>query len=56
MGEVLHILRNDAGNLRLMGKEMLVTLMMEGKFSGGGLQTFDADKDLMSALAWGLVE
>ena len=42
--------------LRLMGKKMLVALMMEGKFSGEGLQSLDADEDLMSAMAWELVE
>ena len=29
--------------LRLMGKKMLVALMMEGKFSGEGLQALDTD-------------
>ena len=42
--------------LRLMGKKMLVALMMEGKFSGEGLQAIDADEDLMSAMARELVE
>jgi superfamily II DNA or RNA helicase len=42
--------------LRLMGKKMLVALMMEGKFSGEGLQALDADEDLMSAMARELVE
>ena len=42
--------------LRLMGKKMLVALMMEGKFSGEGLQAFDTDEDLMSAMARELVE
>ena len=42
--------------LRLMGKKMLVALMMEGKFSGEGLQTLDTDEDLMSAMARELVE
>jgi len=42
--------------LRLMGKKMLVALMMEGKFSGEGLQSLDADEDLMSAMARELVE
>jgi hypothetical protein len=41
---------------RLMGKKMLLALMMEGKFSGEGLQTLDADEDLMSAMARELVE
>jgi hypothetical protein len=35
---------------------MLVALMMEGKFSGEGLQTLDTDEDLMSAMARELVE
>jgi 8-oxo-dGTP pyrophosphatase MutT (NUDIX family) len=39
-----------------MGKKMLVALMMEGKFSGEGLQSLDADEDLMSAMARELVE
>jgi hypothetical protein len=42
--------------LRLMGKKMLVALMMEGKFSGEGLQAPDTDEDLMSAMARELVE
>jgi hypothetical protein len=37
--------------LRLMGKKMLVALMMEGKFTGEGLQALDTDEDLMSAMA-----
>jgi hypothetical protein len=42
--------------LRLMGKKMLVALMMEGKFSGEGLQSLDTDEDLMSAMVRELVE
>ena len=42
--------------LRLRGWKMLVELMMEGKFSGEGLQSLDADEDLMSAMARELVE
>ena len=42
--------------LRLMGKKMLVAMMMEGKFSGEGLQAVDTDEDLMSAMARELVE
>jgi SNF2-related domain len=42
--------------LRLMGKKMLVALMMEGKFSGEGLQALDTDEDLLSAMARELVE
>jgi hypothetical protein len=39
-----------------MGKKMLVALMMEGKFSGEGLQSLDANEDLLSAMARELVE
>jgi hypothetical protein len=39
-----------------MGKKMLVALMMEGKFTGEGLQSLDTDEDLMSAMARELVE
>jgi hypothetical protein len=39
-----------------MGKKMLVALMMEGKFSGEGLQSLDADEDVLTALARELVE
>jgi hypothetical protein len=42
--------------LRLMGRKMLVALMIEGKFSGEGLQSLDANEDLMSAMARELVE
>jgi hypothetical protein len=42
--------------LRLMGRKMLVALMMEGKFSGEGLQSLDADEDLVAAMARELVE
>jgi hypothetical protein len=35
---------------------MLVALMMEGKFSREGLQAFDTDEDLLSAMASELVE
>jgi hypothetical protein len=42
--------------LRLMGKKMLVALMMEGKFSGEGLQALDTDEDLLSAMARELLE
>jgi hypothetical protein len=42
--------------LRLMGRKMLVALMMEGKVSGEGLQSLDADEDLMAAMARELVE
>jgi hypothetical protein len=39
-----------------MGRKMLVVLMMQGKFSGEGLQSLDADEDLMSAMTRELVE
>ena len=42
--------------IRHMGKKMLVALMMEGKFSGEGLQTLDANDDLLTAMARELVE
>jgi hypothetical protein len=42
--------------LRLMGKKMLVALMLEGKFSGEGLQALDTDDDLMNAMVRELVE
>ena len=42
--------------IRHMGKKMLVALMMEGKFSGEGLQSLDANEDLLSAMARELVE
>jgi hypothetical protein len=42
--------------IRHMGKKMLVALMMEGKFSGKGLQSLDADEDMFTALARELVE
>jgi hypothetical protein len=42
--------------LRLMAKKMFVALMMEGKFSGEGLQSLDANEDLMNAMARELVE
>ncbi len=42
--------------IRHMGKKMLVALMMEGKFSGEGLQSLDADEDLLTAMARELVE
>jgi hypothetical protein len=42
--------------LRLMGKKMLVALMMEGKFSGEGLHSMDADDDMLAAMARELVE
>jgi hypothetical protein len=42
--------------LRLMGRKMLVALMMEGKFSGEGIHSMDAEDDLMAAMARELVE
>ena len=41
--------------LRLMGKKMLVSLAMEGKFSGEGLHSFDEDDDMLTAMARELV-
>jgi hypothetical protein len=42
--------------IRYMGKKLLVALMMEGKFSGEGLQSLDADEDMLTAMARELVE
>jgi hypothetical protein len=39
-----------------MGKKMLVALMMEGKFSGEGIHSMDAEDDMMAAMARELVE
>jgi hypothetical protein len=39
-----------------MGKKMLVTLMMEGKFSGEGIHSLESDDEMMSAMAHELVE
>jgi GAF domain-containing protein len=41
--------------LRLMGKKLLVSLAMEGKFSGEGLQTLDDGDDMLTAMARELV-
>jgi hypothetical protein len=41
--------------LRLMSKKMLVSLAMEGKFSDGGLQSFEEDDDMLTAMARELV-
>jgi hypothetical protein len=38
------------------GEEMLVALMMEGKFSGEGIHSLESDDDMMSAMARELVE
>jgi hypothetical protein len=55
--EVCHILGHHAGDLPpAHGQEDAVALMMEGKFSGEGLQALDTDEDLMSAMARELVE
>jgi superfamily II DNA or RNA helicase len=41
--------------LRLMGKKMLVSLAMEGKFCREGLQTLEEDEDILTAMARELV-
>jgi hypothetical protein len=41
--------------LRLMAKKMLVSLAMEGKFSGEGLHSFEDDDDILTAMARELV-
>ena len=41
--------------LRLMAKKMLVSLAMEGKFDEGGLHSFEADDDILTAMARELV-
>jgi hypothetical protein len=41
--------------LRLMGRKLLVSLAMEGKFSRDGLQALDEDDDLLTAMARELV-
>ena len=41
--------------LRLMGRKMLVSLAMEGKFSREGLQALDEDDDMLTAMARELV-
>ncbi len=41
--------------LRLMGKKLLVSLAMEGKFANHGLQALDDDGDLLTAMARELV-
>jgi len=41
--------------LRLMGKKLLVSLAMEGKFSGKGLQALDDGGDMLTAMARELV-
>ena len=41
--------------LRLMGRKLLVSLAMEGKFSREGLQALDEDDDMLTAMARELV-
>jgi hypothetical protein len=41
--------------LRLMGKKLLVSLAMEGKFTAGGLQSLEEDEDVLTAMARELV-
>lgn len=41
--------------LRLMGKKLLVSLAMEGKLEGGGLESMDGDEDVLTAMARELV-
>jgi hypothetical protein len=41
--------------LRLMGRKLLVSLAMEGKFSREGLQSLDEDDDMLTAMARELV-
>jgi len=37
--------------LRLMGKKLLVSLALEGKFANDGLQAFEDDDDMLTAMA-----
>ncbi len=46
----------QASCLRLMGKKLLVSLAMEGKFASEGLQAIDGDDDLLMAMARELVQ
>jgi hypothetical protein len=41
--------------LRLMGKKLLISLAMEGKFSTEGLQALEEDDDILTAMARELV-
>jgi hypothetical protein len=41
--------------LRLMGKKLLVSLALEGKFQGQGLQSLEEDDDMLTAMARELV-
>src|SRR5260370_35940267 len=43
------------GCLRLMGKKLLVSLAMEGKFSSEGLQAINEEDDILMAMARELV-
>ncbi len=38
-----------------MGKKLLVSLAMEGKFTGEGLHSFEEDDDILTAMARELV-
>ena len=42
--------------IRLMGKKLLVAMMMEGKFSGEGLDGFEENDDMMSSMVRELLE
>ena len=42
--------------IRLMGKKLLVAMMMEGKFSGEGLDGFEEDDDMMTSMVRELLE
>jgi hypothetical protein len=42
--------------IRLMGKKMLTSLLMEGKCSGEGLDGFEEDDDMMSSMVRELLE
>ena len=55
-GEVLAYAGTMQENcLRLMGKKLLVSLAMEGKFANYGLQALDDDDDMLTAMARELV-
>jgi hypothetical protein len=41
--------------LRLMGEKLLVSLGLEGKFANDGLQAFDEDDDMLTAMAHELI-
>jgi hypothetical protein len=42
--------------IRLMGKKLLVAMMMEGKFSGEGLDGFEEDDDMVTSMVRELLE